>query len=103
VGKVIAALKRKNQYENTLIIFLSDNGACAETYDELGSESDSKINDPDFSGAVSYGMGWANASNTPFRKWKNRAEEGGISAPFIMHWPQGINRKNAIVSTPAYL
>lgn len=103
VGKLIAALKQKAVYDNTLIIFLSDNGACAETYQELGSQPDSLINNPDFSGAVSYGMGWANASNTPFRKWKNRAEEGGISAPFIMQWPAGITAKNKIEKTPAYL
>ncbi|MEJ7767394.1 MAG: arylsulfatase [Chitinophagaceae bacterium] len=103
VGKLIAALKQKGQYDNTLIIFLSDNGACAETYQELGSQPDSLINDPAFSGPVSYGMGWANVSNTPFRKWKNRAEEGGIAAPFIMHWPKGVTQKNKIVSTPAYL
>ncbi|GAA0558822.1 arylsulfatase [Chitinophaga japonensis] len=103
IGKLLAFLKGKDLYDNTLIIFLSDNGACAETYDELGSRPDSLINDPDFSGPVSYGMGWANASNTPFRKWKNRAEEGGISAPFIMHWPGGITAKNRIVSTPAHL
>lgn len=103
VGKLIATLKQKSVYDNTLIIFLSDNGACAETYDELGSRPDSLINNPDFSGPVSYGMGWANVSNTPFRKWKNRAEEGGISAPFIMHWPKGITVKNRILETPAYL
>jgi arylsulfatase len=103
VGKLMASLKQNGHYENTLIIFLSDNGACAETYQELGSQPDSLINDPAFSGPVSYGMGWANVSNTPFRKWKNRAEEGGISAPFIMQWPKGITEKNKIVNTPAYL
>lgn len=103
VGKLINMLKQKGVFENTLIIFLSDNGACAETYDELGSKNDSLINDPDYSDPISYGMGWANVSNTPFRKWKNRAEEGGISAPFIMHWPKGITQKNKIINTPAYL
>ena len=103
VGKLVAALKAKGLFDNTLILFLSDNGACAEMYDELGSQPDSRINDPDYSGAVSYGVGWANASNTPFRKWKNRAEEGGIATPLIMHWPKGISAKNSIVKTPAHL
>ncbi|MEO6000390.1 MAG: arylsulfatase [Chitinophagaceae bacterium] len=103
IGKLITTLKQKDIFDNTLIIFLSDNGACAEMYDELGSMPDSLINDPDFSDPVSYGIGWANASNTPFRKWKNRAEEGGIAAPFIMHWPKGIVQGNRIEHTPAYL
>lgn len=103
VGRLVAALKARNQFDNTLIIFLSDNGACAETYQELGSMPDARINDPDFSGPASYGMGWANASNTPFRKWKNRMEEGGMAAPFILHWPKGIKNQNGIVNTPAYL
>ncbi|MDF2187990.1 arylsulfatase [Paraflavitalea sp. CAU 1676] len=103
VGRLIAALKARNQFDNTLIIFLSDNGACAEAYQELGSMPDARINDPDFAGMVSYGMGWANVSNTPFRKWKNRMEEGGMAAPFIVHWPKGISKGNRIVTTPAYL
>lgn len=103
VGKLVNTLKQKGIYENTLIIFLSDNGACAEAYHELGSQPDSLINNPNYSGAVSYGMGWANASNTPFRKWKNRPEEGGISTALIMHWPAGIKKQNSIVSSPAYL
>ncbi|MFT4152991.1 arylsulfatase [Parafilimonas sp.] len=105
VGKVIAALEKKGQLDNTLIIFLSDNGACPEPYKELGGGAVSDINNPELSGAISYGMGWANASNTPYRKWKRETEEGGISAPFIMCWPKGIGAKeeNTIVTTPSYL
>ncbi len=86
VGRLINYLKKSGKYENTMFIFLSDNGACAEAYDELGSQDTSLINSPKYS-AVSYGMGWANASNTPFRKWKNRPEEGGMTAPFMISWP----------------
>ncbi len=105
VGKLIATLKKKGQLENTLIIFLSDNGACPEPYKELGGGTIADINNPDLSSAISYGMGWANASNTPYRKWKRETEEGGISAPFIMYWPNGINKtsENTIVRTPSYL
>ena len=105
VGKLISFLQKKGELENTLIVFLSDNGACPEPYKELGGGGMKAINDPDSSGAISYGMGWANASNTPYRKWKRETEEGGISAPFIMYWPKGIDRKqeNTIVKTPSYL
>ena len=105
VGKLISYLQKKGQLDNTLIVFLSDNGACPEPYKELGGGKMEDINNADSSSAISYGMGWANASNTPYRKWKRETEEGGISAPFIMYWPKGIDKKeeNTIVRTPSYL
>lgn len=105
VGKLLETLKKKGQLDNTLIIFLSDNGACPEPYKELGGGKQEDTNNPDSSWAISYGMGWANASNTPFRRWKRETEEGGISAPFIIYWPKGIDksRENTIVKTPSYL
>lgn len=105
VGKLVSYLQKKGQLENTLIVFLSDNGACPEPYKELGGGKMETINNPDSSGAISYGMGWANASNTPYRKWKRETEEGGISAPFILYWPKGMGKKeeNTIVKTPSYL
>lgn len=105
VGKLVASLKAKGQLDNTLIVFLSDNGACPEPYKELGGGKMEDINNADSSGAISYGMGWANASNTPYRKWKRETEEGGISAPFILCWPKGIAKKqeNTITKTPSYL
>lgn len=90
VGKLVEYLKKTNQFENTLIMFLSDNGACAEPYHEFGGGKQSEINDPEKSGSVSYGICWANLSNTPFRLYKNNATEGGIATPFIAHWPAKI-------------
>ena len=105
VGKLISLLEQKKQLENTVIIFLSDNGACPEPYKELGGGAMKDINNPDSSGAISYGMGWANASNTPYRKWKRETEEGGIAAPFIFYWPNGMDKEqaNTLVKTPSYL
>jgi len=103
IGKLIDHLEEKGQLNNSLILFLSDNGACAEMYDEFGSKPDSWINRADFSGAVSYGIGWANASNTPFFEYKVQTYEGGISTPLIAHWPDGINKKGAINHTTGYL
>ena len=51
----------------------------------------------------SYGVAWANASNTPFRKYKCWVHEGGISTPFIVHWPTGLNERNGIRTQPAQL
>ena len=90
VGKLLSFLEKTGKADNTLILFMSDNGACAEPYLELGGGSRADINDPDKFGAISYGRGWANVSDTPFREYKNRPEEGGICAPLIARWPKGI-------------
>ena len=54
---------------------------------------------------VAYGLGWANTSNTPFKGYKHDGYEGGISTPFIVHWPAGIRKanRNKIVHEPAHL
>ena len=103
IGKLIAQLEKTDQLENTLILFLSDNGACAEMYDEFGTKPDSWINRASYSGAVSYGIGWANASNTPFFEYKVQTYEGGISTPLIAHWPAQIQSGNSINHSPGYL
>lgn len=103
IGRVIQHLKATGQFDNTLIFFLSDNGACAEWdpfgFDKLNSPLNilhkgddlKKIGGPD--SYVSYGSGWANASNTPFRLYKHYAQEGGIRTPLIVHWPKGLKTK----------
>lgn len=105
IGKLMKSLDESGKSANTVVIFLSDNGACAEPYKELGGGAMADINNPDKYGVVSYGTGWANASNTPYRKWKRELEEGGISTPFIVRWPQGINSscENSIINEPSYL
>lgn len=105
IGKLVASLKSAGKLDNTLIIFLSDNGACPEPYKELGGGTMAEINDGTKWGAISYGMGWANASNTPYRKWKRELEEGGLKAPFIMCWPKGIKPSlyNSVSNEPSYL
>jgi arylsulfatase A-like enzyme len=102
IGKLIATLDKQGKTDNTLIIFLSDNGACPEPYKELGGGAMTDINDKEQWGPISYGEGWANASNTPYRKWKREMEEGGMHTPFIMHWPKGIT-PGQINHTPSYL
>lgn len=84
VGRVIDYLKETGHWDNTLFMFLSDNGASAEVV-ELG---DGLV------GAIdrwsSLKSNWANVANTPFRFFKNYSYEGGIITPFIAHWPSGI-------------
>lgn len=104
IGKLVEYLKRTKQLDNTLIMFLSDNGACAEPYQEFGGGQQSDINNPELSGAISYGIGWANLSNTPFRLYKNNATEGGIATPFIAHWPTKIkSQKNRFTEISGHI
>ncbi len=105
VGRIIEHLRQTNELDNTLIIFLSDNGGCAEqigpgprameiqtTPDgrpmRFGNRRDLQPGAPDT--FMSYDLPWANASNSPFRRFKHWVHEGGISTPLIVHWPRGI-------------
>ncbi|MFA8017222.1 arylsulfatase [Bremerella cremea] len=90
VGRLVAKLKELGQYENTLFLFLSDNGCSAEG--GPGGFSRGKAGAPIGAGLsyASVGLEWANANDTPFRKFKIDTREGGISTPLIAHWPQGI-------------
>ena len=91
IAKIVKCLEDNNIMENTMIIFLADNGGCAEygNYGGLVAKKDHNTF-KDNGGPLSYdsyGAGWACASNTPFRYYKHYIHEGGISTPFIVHWP----------------
>jgi arylsulfatase len=91
IGRLIAKLKKLGVFENTLILFLSDNGGCAEKVHKTPNIPPG--------GLASYrtvDLPWANASNTPFRKYKSTDHEGGISTPLIAHWPAGIAKPGTI-------
>lgn len=90
VGRIVETLEQFDQLDNTLILFLSDNGCSAEG-GPLGfdrGEKDAPIGSPD--SYSSAGLAWANACNTPFRKYKIFTHEGGVASPLIAHWPNGI-------------
>lgn len=82
IGRVIAHLKTSGQYENTLVIFISDNGASAEVVEMEGTGEIGTMGE-----WTSLGENWANVSNTPFRYFKNFSYEGGINTPSIWRWP----------------
>jgi arylsulfatase A-like enzyme len=126
IGRIVDAIERTGQLDNTVIIFLSDNGACAEdipqdvTIDELVDKlmiarSHTRGGDPVHFGNdparmpgpentyQSYGTAWANLSNAPFRLYKHWIHEGGISTPLIVHWPAGIEEAGVIRHAPGYL
>ena len=115
VGKVIAALKRTKAFDNTLIIYTNDNGACSERLGGNGwgtcknvirmAKEQGKtltvgddVNVPN-GGPWTYGSvgpSWANAQNTPLRRYKSNVHEGGACVPCIMHWPAKLKNPGTI-------
>lgn len=126
IGRILHALEDSGQLDNTLVIFMADNGACAEdipegvTVDELVNrlmiaKSHTRAGEPVHFGNnpdrmpgpentyQSYGPAWANLSNAPFRMYKHWIHEGGIATPLIFHWPEGIAGRNEVRHSPGYL
>ena len=126
IGRVVDDLRTHGDLHNTLILFLSDNGACAEwapfgfdlklKYPKddgthgtgHGGNWNSYVKPVLHTGAeletmgqrggtgIGYGSAWANASNTPFRMYKHYDHEGGIATPLIAYWPDGIKDAGAL-------
>jgi arylsulfatase A-like enzyme len=104
IGRLVAELKKNGQYDNTLILFLQDNGACAEDMGRKNPAQRAKLpGGPNTN--VAYGENWAHVSNTPFRLYKHWEHEGGISTPLIAHWPAVIqgSRQGTLVKGPGHL
>ena len=99
IGRVTARLRQLGIEENTLVLFLADNGGCAE--EKIAGENPLPPGPAD--SFTSYGRPWSNASNTPFRLYKHWVHEGGIASPFIAYWPRMIRVRNRIVREPAHV
>ena len=82
IGRILNKLRELGKEENTLVLFLSDNGACAEAWHATPDVPPGPIDS-----YRTVDLPWANASNTPFRKFKRFTYEGGISTPLIARWP----------------
>jgi arylsulfatase len=103
IGRIFDFIKQDSaRWENTLVLFLSDNGASAE----IMVRGDGHNPNAAAGSAESYlclGPGWSSVSNTPFRRHKTWVHEGGIATPMIAHWPAGIQSDPNPVSTPYHV
>jgi arylsulfatase A-like enzyme len=102
IGRVVAQLKAMGAFENTLILFASDNGATAEMLVRDGGH-DPHAEPGSAATYLSLGPGWSSLSNTPFRRHKTWSHEGGIATPLIAHWPAGISARGELRHTPAHV
>ena len=134
IGRIVKSLEETGQLNNTIILYLQDNGGCHESRGRRGdvnagiegvvpmgkdelqtnmvpqrSRDGHKVRTgpgvmPGPTDTyIAYGKNWANVSNTPFREYKSRNHEGGISTPLIAHWPKGIKAKGELRHEPGHL
>ena len=117
IGRILASLRDTGVEDDTLVMFLADNGGCAEELAAKNANAPKSTRDgapfrvgndpsvmPGPDGTFqSYGKPWANASNTPFRLYKHWVHEGGISTPFIARWPRRIQKHNRLTHQVGHL
>lgn len=101
IGKVLAQLRAMNAERDTVILFLSDNGASSEQLIR-GDGHDSAAPLGSARTFLGIGPGWSSCSNTPFRLHKSWVNEGGIASPLIVHWPGGIKDNNKLRHDPCH-
>ncbi len=102
IGRVLAQLAAMGALENTVIFFLSDNGASAEMMIR-GDGHDPNAECGTGATFLSIGPGWSSLANTPFRRHKTWVHEGGISTPLIIHWPKGMAAHGEMRNTPGHV
>jgi len=100
-GRVIDQIKAMGQWENTVALFVSDNGASAEQIIR-GDGHDRNAVPGSGESYLCLGPGWSTASNTPFRYHKSWVHEGGVASPLIVHWPGGIQARGELRHAPSH-
>ena len=102
IGRVLDQVRAMGAWNNTLILFLSDNGASAEIM-VRGDGNDPAAAPGSAASFLCLGPGWSSTSNTPFRRHKTWVHEGGISTPLILHWPDGIAARGELRNNPGHI
>ena len=102
IGRIIDQLKAMDALDNTLIVFLSDNGASAEIM-VRDDGHDPKAAPGSASTYLCLGPGWSNMCNAPFRRHKTWVHEGGSCTPLIAHWPDGIEARGELRHTHGHV
>jgi arylsulfatase len=120
IGRIMDAVRETGTEHDTIVLYLQDNGGCAEEFTPTAPRTTSAPkttrdgravragNNPEIMPGPedtfqSYGVPWANASNTPFRLYKHWVHEGGISTPLIARWPAGMRKPGSLTSQPGHL
>ena len=99
IGRVLDAVRAAGAEQNTLVLFLSDNGGAAENPNKSRPGAETGTRDS----YVGYARPWATVSNTPLRLHKQRVHEGGISAPAILSWPGRVKSPGSVTKQVAHL
>ena len=102
IGRVVDQIRAMKALDNTVILFLSDNGADS-TILVRGDGHDPAADPGSAASYLCLGPGWASASNSPFRRHKIWVHEGGISTPMIVHWPAGLRARGEFRRTPGHV
>ena len=103
IGQVLDKIKQIGARDNTLVLFLADNGGCAEGGPVGFDNRKNGLPPGGVDSYMSYGLSWANASNTPFRRYKHWVHEGGISTPLIAYWPSVIKNSGSLTHQPGHI
>ena len=101
IGRVVEQVKAMGAYENTVIVFVSDNGASAEQIIR-GDRHNPAAAPGSWRSYLCLGPGWSTAANTPFRLHKSWVHEGGIASPLIVHWSAGIRTGGGLRRNPGH-
>lgn len=102
IGRILQQLREMGAFENTLILFLSDNGASAEIM-VRGDGHDPHAPPGSAASYLCLGPGWSTCANTPLRRHKTWVHEGGIATPLIAHWPHGITDAGTLRHNPGHV
>ncbi len=120
IGRIWQKVKDMGEEDNTLFLFLSDNGGCAEPLSPMMANfrifpkttpdgrqirygNDPAVMPGPADTFQSYGLAWANASNTPYRLYKHWIHEGGIATPLIAYCPGFVRANNEITHQPGHI